>query len=141
MAKGPAFKKNFTVDTFSLVDIYPLMCHILDIKPMPNNGSVEIINQLLINRIPVPGRANVYIEIIAVVLGLVVILVMCIWRRRRYLRLRLKQLTPGVTSVWPVTYTKVAVTESPGSQVPLVTTCSEQSDDEYIDNHVENTVY
>lgn len=40
-ARGPAFKKNFEVQPFSILDLYPLMCHLLGIAPQPNNGSLE----------------------------------------------------------------------------------------------------
>jgi hypothetical protein len=33
IAHGPAFKKNFKIDSFKNVDIYPLMCHILGVQP------------------------------------------------------------------------------------------------------------
>ena len=46
IARGPAFKENFTSDTFDLIDIYPLICHILGIKPAPNNGSLARVEQL-----------------------------------------------------------------------------------------------
>ncbi|CAL1538026.1 unnamed protein product [Lymnaea stagnalis] len=49
MAIGPSFKKNFKVDTFLLVDIYPLMCHLLNLQPAPNNGSMNIVSLLLHN--------------------------------------------------------------------------------------------
>lgn len=40
-ARGPAFKKNFEVQPFSILDLYPLMCHLLGIAPQPINGSLE----------------------------------------------------------------------------------------------------
>ncbi len=47
IAHGPAFKKNYTSEGFRNIDIYPLMCHILDIKPYPNNGSLDQVRDLL----------------------------------------------------------------------------------------------
>ena len=41
IAHGPAFKQNYTTSSFNNVDIYPLMCFILGIKPAANNGSLE----------------------------------------------------------------------------------------------------
>ncbi len=44
VARGPAFKKNYTTlksTTVNSVDIYNLMCFILDLVPGPNNGSFE----------------------------------------------------------------------------------------------------
>ncbi|GFO43554.1 ectonucleotide pyrophosphatase/phosphodiesterase family member 5 [Plakobranchus ocellatus] len=47
MATGPAFKSGFQVETFQSVDLYPLMCHLLDLEPAPNNGSMKIVSRLL----------------------------------------------------------------------------------------------
>ena len=46
IARGPAFKKNFSSDSFKLLDIYPMICEILGIKPAPNNGSLARVKQL-----------------------------------------------------------------------------------------------
>ena len=50
VARGPAFKKNYTTlksTTVNSVDIYNLMCFILDLVPGPNNGSFENVQELL----------------------------------------------------------------------------------------------
>lgn len=47
MAMGPSFKRNFKVETFLLLDIYPLMCHLLNLHPAPNNGSMDVVSLLL----------------------------------------------------------------------------------------------
>ncbi|XP_007901470.1 ectonucleotide pyrophosphatase/phosphodiesterase family member 5 [Callorhinchus milii] len=47
VAHGPAFKKNFTKEAIRSVDIYPLICHILGLDPMPNNGSFKNVQELL----------------------------------------------------------------------------------------------
>ena len=47
IAHGPAFKKGFQSESFNNVDLYPLLCHILDIEPVPNNGSLENIENIL----------------------------------------------------------------------------------------------
>ncbi|OUC43555.1 type I phosphodiesterase / nucleotide pyrophosphatase [Trichinella nativa] len=49
IAYGPAFKKNFQVDTFQSIDIYELICYILNMEPAPNNGSFDRVKQLLID--------------------------------------------------------------------------------------------
>ncbi|GFR75172.1 ectonucleotide pyrophosphatase/phosphodiesterase family member 5 [Elysia marginata] len=49
-ARGPAFKQNAIVESIDTVDIYPLICHILNIDPAPNNGSLERAAALL--RVP-----------------------------------------------------------------------------------------
>lgn len=46
-ARGPAFKEHFVVPPFSILDIYPLMCHLLGIAPQPNNGSFENVKAML----------------------------------------------------------------------------------------------
>ena len=46
-ARGPAFKKNFELQPFIILDLYPLMCHLLGIKPQPNNGSLENVVSML----------------------------------------------------------------------------------------------
>ncbi|XP_029648124.1 bis(5'-adenosyl)-triphosphatase enpp4-like [Octopus sinensis] len=48
MASGPSLKKNFSVDMFENVDLYPLMCTLLGLKPSPNNGSMETVQAFLI---------------------------------------------------------------------------------------------
>ena len=45
---GPAFRRGYTAKPFEIVDIYPLICKILDIKPAPNNGSLANVEQLLV---------------------------------------------------------------------------------------------
>lgn len=50
VAYGPAFKKRLRVegrDDLENVDLYPLMCKILEIDPLPNNGSFERIKFIL----------------------------------------------------------------------------------------------
>ena len=44
---GPAFKQGALIDKFDMVDIYPLMTHLLGIKPNKNNGSLDSFNGAL----------------------------------------------------------------------------------------------
>ncbi|KAI1304654.1 Ectonucleotide pyrophosphatase/phosphodiesterase family member 5 [Halotydeus destructor] len=47
-AMGPGFKKNHKMaDTFELVNIYPMACHLMGIEASPNNGSFELFSQIL----------------------------------------------------------------------------------------------
>ncbi|MBN2639086.1 MAG: alkaline phosphatase family protein [Bacteroidales bacterium] len=46
-AAGPAFKKDFNAATFPNVDVYPLMCKILGLKPAPNDGNLSGVEDLL----------------------------------------------------------------------------------------------
>ncbi|GFR75176.1 ectonucleotide pyrophosphatase/phosphodiesterase family member 5 [Elysia marginata] len=47
IARGPAFKQGVSVDPILNVDIYPLICHLLDIEPAANNGSMTRVKSLL----------------------------------------------------------------------------------------------
>ena len=50
VARGPAFRKNYTTPankTVNSVDIYDLMCFILEIMPPANNGTFENVLILL----------------------------------------------------------------------------------------------
>nr|KAG5708920.1 hypothetical protein BaRGS_009329 [Batillaria attramentaria] len=47
LAMGPGFRPGAAVDSFNNVDIYPLMCHLLDLHPAPNNGSLDAVRSLL----------------------------------------------------------------------------------------------
>lgn len=47
LARGPAFRKGVVVDSFSAVDVYPLMAEILGVAPAPNDGDAESGRRLL----------------------------------------------------------------------------------------------
>ncbi|CAH8871119.1 unnamed protein product [Trichobilharzia szidati] len=47
IASGPAFKIGETVPAIHSVDVYALMCALLNIPPNPNNGSLERISSIL----------------------------------------------------------------------------------------------
>ncbi|XP_006881994.1 PREDICTED: ectonucleotide pyrophosphatase/phosphodiesterase family member 5 [Elephantulus edwardii] len=47
LAHGPAFKKNFTKGSMNLTDLYPLLCHLLNITALPHNGSFQNVQDLL----------------------------------------------------------------------------------------------
>ncbi len=51
ISHGPGFKKNFKIKSFKNVDIYTLMCFLLQIKAQPNNGSIENVEEMLIYNI------------------------------------------------------------------------------------------
>ena len=48
IAHGPAFKKGYKAEPFASIDLYPLLCRLLDIEPRLNNGSFEAIKQILV---------------------------------------------------------------------------------------------
>uniref|UniRef100_A0A1I8HTZ1 Ectonucleotide pyrophosphatase/phosphodiesterase family member 5 n=2 Tax=Macrostomum lignano TaxID=282301 RepID=A0A1I8HTZ1_9PLAT len=47
IAVGPSFRRGVEVEGFRQVDIYGLMCHLLGIRPQPNNGSSEHFSAML----------------------------------------------------------------------------------------------
>lgn len=51
---GPGFKKNTIVPPFENIEIYNLMCDLLDIRPAPNNGTHGSLNHLLKTPIHMP---------------------------------------------------------------------------------------
>jgi len=42
------WQKNYTAEPFENVHIYSLMCHLLGLEPAPNNGSLEVLKDTLI---------------------------------------------------------------------------------------------
>lgn len=81
VARGPAFHQNYVKTSMSSVDLYPLMCHILSIHPLPNNGSLFNVRDLLAEE-PVPSTSSVpprvneysYAPIVGSFLGVVMVL-------------------------------------------------------------------
>ena len=47
IAMGPGFREGAEVQTFNNVDVYPLMCYLLDLYPAPSNGSLDALKPLL----------------------------------------------------------------------------------------------
>lgn len=68
-AHGPAFHKGYKHNTINNVDIYPMMCHILGLKPHPNNGTFGHTKCLLVDQwcIKLP-------EAIGIVIGALLVL-------------------------------------------------------------------
>uniref|UniRef100_F7C789 Ectonucleotide pyrophosphatase/phosphodiesterase family member 5 n=1 Tax=Monodelphis domestica TaxID=13616 RepID=F7C789_MONDO len=52
LALGPAFKKNVSKESINSTDLYPLLCYILDIPPLPHNGSLANVKELLSTTAP-----------------------------------------------------------------------------------------
>ncbi|XP_014813687.1 PREDICTED: ectonucleotide pyrophosphatase/phosphodiesterase family member 5 [Calidris pugnax] len=69
VAVGPAFQKNATREGMNATDLYPLLCHLLGINPLPNNGSFSAVKDLLAEEVPVAPRADTYATVIGVFLG------------------------------------------------------------------------
>ena len=56
IAHGPGFKKNYTIESFNNVDIYPLMCLLLGVPEGVNNGSLKnVLNMVLYNQLEIGG--------------------------------------------------------------------------------------
>jgi len=47
IARGPAFKSGLKVPTFMNIHIYEMIAHILDIKPAPNDGSLDSVKVMV----------------------------------------------------------------------------------------------
>ncbi|XP_043918578.1 ectonucleotide pyrophosphatase/phosphodiesterase family member 5 [Protopterus annectens] len=77
VAYGPAFKKNYFKETMESVDLYPLMCHILGISPLPNNGSINRVLDLLDSTDPSSQTkaTDSYSWVLGAVFGIVIVAV------------------------------------------------------------------
>ncbi|XP_068534910.1 ectonucleotide pyrophosphatase/phosphodiesterase family member 5 [Anas acuta] len=69
LAVGPAFRKNVTREAMNSTDLYPLLCHLLGITPLPNNGSFNNVKDILARRVPVFLGADVWATVVGVFLG------------------------------------------------------------------------
>ena len=48
IARGPAFRKNFSVDDLNCIDLYGLMCEVLDLNiPHGYVGSMSVVTSML----------------------------------------------------------------------------------------------
>ncbi|KAL8173160.1 UNVERIFIED_CONTAM: Ectonucleotide pyrophosphatase/phosphodiesterase member 5 [Gekko kuhli] len=52
LAHGPAFRKNFSKQAMNSTDLYPLLCHLLGLEPLPSNGSLDNVKDLLVSAAP-----------------------------------------------------------------------------------------
>ncbi|XP_062581552.1 ectonucleotide pyrophosphatase/phosphodiesterase family member 5-like [Saccostrea cucullata] len=50
LAVGPNIRQNYQVPVFKNVDIYPLVCELLQIQPAPNNGSLVRVKSLIVSQ-------------------------------------------------------------------------------------------
>lgn len=77
VAHGPAFKKNFSKEAMESVDIYPLICHILGISPLPNNGSIARVLDLLDTSDPSDQNkaTDSYSWVLGAIFGIVIVAV------------------------------------------------------------------
>ena len=49
VAHGPAFRRGLAVPAFDSVDVYPLLAHLLGIRPQPNDGDFSVTAGLLVD--------------------------------------------------------------------------------------------
>lgn len=98
VARGPAFRQNYVKTSMRSVDLYPLMCPILSIHPLPNNGSLLNVQDLLsLEPAPftpsIPPRVNRYscAPVVGSFLSVVVVLGFLVVYIRQ---VTLKQLPP-----------------------------------------------
>ena len=49
VAHGPAFKRGYVSEPFDLVDIYSLMCYILEVEPRLHDGNFDAIRHILVD--------------------------------------------------------------------------------------------
>ncbi|XP_025065365.1 bis(5'-adenosyl)-triphosphatase ENPP4 isoform X3 [Alligator sinensis] len=76
-AHGPAFTKGYKQNTINTVDIYPMMCHILGLKPQPNNGTFSNTKCLLADQwcISLPEAIGIVIGVLMVLTTLTCLLI------------------------------------------------------------------
>ncbi|XP_006860666.1 PREDICTED: bis(5'-adenosyl)-triphosphatase ENPP4 [Chrysochloris asiatica] len=76
-AHGPAFHKGYKHNTINSVDIYPMMCHILGLKPHPNNGTFGNTKCLLVDQwcINLPEAIGIVIGVLLVLTTLTCLIV------------------------------------------------------------------
>ena len=79
IARGPAFKVGHKFGHINMVDIYPLICHLLGIKPAPNNGSLDRIAHLLKSTPRTKSSSLNTGEIIALLIGTAIGLTVCMY--------------------------------------------------------------
>ncbi|XP_069461902.1 ectonucleotide pyrophosphatase/phosphodiesterase family member 5 [Ambystoma mexicanum] len=79
LAHGPAFRTDFHKDSMNSIDIYPLLCHLLDIEALPNNGSLRNVKDMLASADPIQladyEKQESYAYFIGVFLGSVIVVV------------------------------------------------------------------
>ena len=69
MAKGNSFKKSYkSHEPIYIIDIYSLMCYLLDLTPNPNNGTFDRIMHVLAKHQQYKAHVSIYFEILCFVL-------------------------------------------------------------------------
>uniref|UniRef100_A0A8C6R0V5 Bis(5'-adenosyl)-triphosphatase ENPP4 n=2 Tax=Nannospalax galili TaxID=1026970 RepID=A0A8C6R0V5_NANGA len=94
-AHGPAFHKGYKHSTISIVDIYPMMCHILGLKPHPNNGTFGHTKCLLVDQwcLKLPEAIGIVVGsllALTILTGLIIIMQNRLSTTRPFSRLQLQ---------------------------------------------------
>ncbi|KAM7382224.1 hypothetical protein PAMA_012879 [Pampus argenteus] len=80
-AVGPDFQKNLLVGPFEMVNVYPLMCHLLGINPEVNDGHLDNTKHMLVPKINTGGdndnpEKNIQLQVIVGLSAVTVFLVL-----------------------------------------------------------------
>ncbi|XP_054239756.1 ectonucleotide pyrophosphatase/phosphodiesterase family member 5 [Indicator indicator] len=75
LAFGPAFRKNATKEAMNATDLYPLLCYLLGINPLPNNGSFNAVKDILAEEVPDAFGVDNYATAAGVFLGISLVVV------------------------------------------------------------------
>ncbi|KAK3592419.1 hypothetical protein CHS0354_036049 [Potamilus streckersoni] len=59
-ARGPDFRRNYLAKPFNSIDLYPLMCKLLGIKPAPNNGTLDNTADILASSVTSSAMSNTW---------------------------------------------------------------------------------
>lgn len=68
-AQGPDFRKGYRLNTINSVDLYPLMCNLLGIPEMPNNGSFNNVRCVLLRE-----KCSDLAMVVGIVIGSLIVL-------------------------------------------------------------------
>ena len=84
LAHGPAFKNSYKIKSFNNVDIYPLMCSILGVKPAANNGSLDnVVDMLKSSHYANFGLVFVMLMSVSFLVTTITIIMVCYLNRNR----------------------------------------------------------
>ncbi|XP_034377805.1 bis(5'-adenosyl)-triphosphatase ENPP4 isoform X2 [Arvicanthis niloticus] len=95
-AHGPAFRKGYRQSTINTVDIYPMMCHILGLKPHANNGTFSHTKCLLVDQwcINLPEAIGIVVSallVLTILTGLIIFMQNRASASRPFSRLQLQE--------------------------------------------------
>ncbi|XP_037044924.1 ectonucleotide pyrophosphatase/phosphodiesterase family member 5-like isoform X2 [Bradysia coprophila] len=92
-ANGPKFRKQYLHPPFDNLDLFNLICLILDMKPTRNNGTVENVRDLLVDSVPESSGHNMVLGISLAALSLVLLVALFISYRMYRKRHTIKHYT------------------------------------------------